>query len=245
MNHAIIRPKKLPDAKKRVFCFSHAGGSASSFVPWAKELAPELELCAVQLPGRGPRIAEPNITRAEDLIEELAVDLEPMLDKPYIFFGHSMGSLLSFELARLFRHEAWPMPERIIVSAFVAPQDLGVVTRVGGELIHELPEEKLVAFLKGLGSKSSAAFDDPELRALVLPAMRADFELLADYRCYEEAPLDVPLIAVAGRHDPLATPALVEPWRVHAHEFQFIVRDTGHFMIEDDVPFLFHLIRSA
>ncbi len=243
---AIVRPKTLPQAKKRVFCFTHAGGSASSFVPWAKELAPDIELVAVQLPGRGHRIAEPNLTRAEDLVEELAVDLEPLLDLPYVFFGHSMGSLLAFELARLFRHEAWPMPEKIIVSAFVAPQDLEVVSRVNGELIHQLPDRRLIDFVRSLGSKmSSAAFEDPELAALVLPAIRADFELLAEYRCHEEEPLSVPFFAVAGKHDPLARPALMEPWRVHARDFTFIVRDTGHFLIEDDSPFLFHLIRSA
>lgn len=242
----LLHPRPLPEAKKRVFCFTHAGGSASAFIPWAKQLAPDVELHAIQLPGRGHRFGEPQLASIEDLVDEIAIDVEALIDKPYVFFGHSMGSLLAFELARLFRRETFPLPKKLIATAFVAPQHAQFSSSIDGRNIHELPEPELVRFLRRLGSNSShSALEDAEIRALMLPVVRADFSLLAAYRMEEEPPLEVPITAIAGELDPLATPALVEGWMEHSTRFEFIRRNHGHFMIDDDAPFLLDLIRAA
>jgi surfactin synthase thioesterase subunit len=242
----LVRPKFLPAAKKRVFCFTHAGGSASAFVPWASALAPEIEVFGVQLPGRGHRMGEAMLGSVEDLVDEIAIDVEGLIDRPYLFFGHSMGSLLAFEITRLFRREGLVLPRRLIVSAFVAPQHAQYSSSIGGRNIHELGEEELIAFLRRLGSAASqTALDDPEIRSLMLPVVRADFSLLAAYQMFAEEPLETPITAVAGERDPLATPALMEGWRDHTRDFTMVRRDRGHFLIEEDAAFLLDLLRAA
>lgn len=98
-----LRPK--PQAKLRLFCFHYAGGGALSFRSWSDSLPPAVEVCAIELPGRGSRLLEPPFTQLELLIQELTRILLPWLDKPFAFFGHSMGALVSFELARILRKE--------------------------------------------------------------------------------------------------------------------------------------------
>jgi medium-chain acyl-[acyl-carrier-protein] hydrolase len=92
-------------ASLRLFCFPYAGGSASIFRGWAQHLPPTVEVCAIQLPGRGGRLLEPAITRMPRLIQAIAPAFVPYLDIPFAFFGHSMGTLISLELARYLRRK--------------------------------------------------------------------------------------------------------------------------------------------
>src|SRR5579884_4085328 len=106
-----------PQARCRLFCFPYAGGGASIYHAWSRSLPAEIDVCAVQLPGRENRIGEPLFTSLPLLIDALAHELAPFFDKPFVFFGHSMGALISFELARCLRSRRQPEPAQLFVSA--------------------------------------------------------------------------------------------------------------------------------
>jgi medium-chain acyl-[acyl-carrier-protein] hydrolase len=111
------RPK--PQATLRLFCFHYAGGGAAIFRTWSDSLPSSVEVCAIELPGRGMRLKEPPFTQLEPLVQHLASALFPYLDKPFAFFGHSMGGLVSFELTRLLRREYGVSPVHLFVSGIV------------------------------------------------------------------------------------------------------------------------------
>jgi len=121
-NPWLIRPQPQPAARLRLFCFPYAGGSASIYHSWDAELPVGVELCAVQLPGRQNRILEDAFSTMPDLIAALVTALAPALDRPFAFFGHSMGAITAFELARALRRLDRPGPVYLAVSAHRAPQ---------------------------------------------------------------------------------------------------------------------------
>ena len=133
----LLVPQPKPQASLRLFCLPYAGAGASMFTSWANKLAPEIELCALQLPGRESRAAETPFTRIKPLVQTLVPLLQPYLDLPFAFFGHSMGATLSFELIRELRNQNQPLPVHLFISGFSAPQlpDLKPP-------IHRLPDSK-------------------------------------------------------------------------------------------------------
>src|SRR5262245_51196446 len=125
------------EAAVRLFCFPYAGGAASAFRGWARSLPGSVDVCPVQLPGRESRFREPAFTRLGPLVEMLAESLRPCLDRPFAFFGHSMGAIVAFELSRRLQREHGRQPLRLFVSGCGAPQALG--TRAA---IHALPADQ-------------------------------------------------------------------------------------------------------
>ena len=111
-----------PDARLRLFCLPYAGGGASFYRPWIERLAPDVHVHPVQLPGREARLREHAFERIEPLIASLADVLGAHLDRPFALFGHSMGALIAFELARELRRRQAPVPVRLLVSGHPAPQ---------------------------------------------------------------------------------------------------------------------------
>ena len=114
--------KCLPNPNIRMFCFPYAGASASIFQSWDQSLPEYVELCALQLPGRANRFIEPAYTEVGTLIPDLAKATLPLLDKPFVFFGHSIGAILSFEMARWLRRNVQVLPQLLFVSGPRAPQ---------------------------------------------------------------------------------------------------------------------------
>src|SRR5450759_4546174 len=95
--------KPNPQARLRLFCFPYAGTGASIFRTWSDGLPAEVEVCPVEFPGRGTRLMETPFTQLSPLVQALAQALVPLMDKPFAFFGHSLGALVGFELARQLR----------------------------------------------------------------------------------------------------------------------------------------------
>lgn len=189
-------PKPNPTASLRLFCFHYAGGSAQIFHTWAADLPPTVEIGAVQLPGRGRRLAEPKITRLLPLSRIVAQALQQYLDKPFVFFGHSMGALLCFEVARNLRRESHLEPAHIFISATHAPH-----RRTLDERLSVLPKTALVKKLHGFNGAPPEALQNEELMDLMLPTIRADFELCETYEYHPEAPLGCPLTIYGGIED--------------------------------------------
>jgi medium-chain acyl-[acyl-carrier-protein] hydrolase len=204
----VARSTSAGSGEVRLFCFPYAGAGASVFRSWQRLLPPWLELCAVQLPGRENRRAEPLRHRLADLVLAMAQGLEPLLDPPFAFFGHSLGALLAFELCRTLRRAGWPSPAHLFVSAHTAPQ-LAYLRR---QLYH-LPDPELVQELRRYDGTAQAVLDDVELVTMLLPVLRADFELLDTYSYAPEPPLDVPISAFAAPGDPEVRVVDIGAWK--------------------------------
>ena len=201
-------PGPLPGARLRLFCFPYAGGTASAIAKLFGGLAPDVSACSVELPGRGSRLSEQPVDDLAELVEIIAAEVEPLLDRPFAFFGHSMGTLLSFELARWLRRKGKPEPVHLLVSAGGAPQIREAKPATRPLLDHELVEK-----LRYLNGTPPAVLDNPELMALVLPVIRADLFAIDTYSYREEPPLTCPITAFGGLGDLTVTRDELAGWR--------------------------------
>jgi medium-chain acyl-[acyl-carrier-protein] hydrolase len=180
----------------RLFCFHYAGGSAQVFYDWPGRLPQSLEIGAIQLPGRGHRLGEPHIRGILPLSRIVAQELLPYLDKPFVFFGHSLGALLCFETARRLRRETRRQPAHLFVSATEAPH-----RRSEEEPLSSLPKGALVKKLHAFNGTPAEVLQNDELLDLMLPSIRADFELCETYEYHPEPPLECPMSVYGGLED--------------------------------------------
>ncbi|BAU09023.1 thioesterase II family protein [Fischerella sp. NIES-3754] len=204
----LICPKPNPDAQIRLFCFPYAGGSANIFRHWSNHLPTTIEVCAIELPGRGMRIKLPPFTQLEPLVTELASVLKSKLDKPFAFFGHSMGAFVSFELALLLRKQYDLNPSHLFVSAHRAPQLVDPKPP-----IHSLPEAEFIAELRRLNGTPQALLENDELMQLFIPLLRADFAVLETYVYTQQAPLNIPITAFGGLQDQEVSRDQIQAWQ--------------------------------
>lgn len=210
----------------RLFCFPYAGGNAMVFRTWPAHLPPDVEVVAAQLPGRGPRLREAPFSRIEPLVEALDQALRPS-PVPSVLFGHSMGGLVAFELCRRLRERGAPMPARLIASGRRAPHLKDPFPPAA-----ELSDAYILDRLRRYGGTPEGVLAEPELVELLLPVFRADFGMLGEYRHTPAEPLDLPLTALGGTADELATRAELQAWREHTRgDFSLRLFDGGHFFL--------------
>ncbi|MFF2081821.1 thioesterase II family protein [Kitasatospora sp. NPDC058162] len=191
----------------RLVCFPHAGGTTSLFHGWAARVPPELEMLAVQYPGRRTRLAEPCVTTMDEMADRITDALKPYDDTPLALFGHSMGSAIAFEVARRLEDRTGILPVRLFASGWSAP--------AAGRLPDLVPppdEETVLASVRQLDPEDAAVFDEPELRELLLPPVCADYRLLAAYRMEADAAISVPITACGGDRDPSCPPQSLTSW---------------------------------
>jgi medium-chain acyl-[acyl-carrier-protein] hydrolase len=231
-------PRPNPHAPLRLFVFPYAGGSAVSFRPWPQNLPEDVEVCPVEIPGRGRRMAEPLYTDLMALSRDMTTGLLSYLDKPFVFFGHSMGALFGFEMARILRASGGPQPLHMFVSACRAPQ-----YPERAPIVHGLPESELLEYLRQLDGTPKEVLDQPELRRLLLPILRADFELVDTYEYSPGEPLDFPITAYGGLQDYEETEETIAPWRAQTtSSFSMRMFDGGHFFIHSSQQLLLQLM---
>jgi medium-chain acyl-[acyl-carrier-protein] hydrolase len=187
------RPNRYP--RLRLFCFPYAGGSASVFRAWVNSFPQEIDICPIQYPGREKRIIESPFTSIEPLIDELANVLLPELDIPFAFFGHSLGALISFELARRLQRKGIS-PVQLFVSSYHAP---GIAKRKAP--MHLLPDTEFVERLREYNGTPDAVLQNSELMKVLLPTLRADFALHETYVYSSGVPLTCPISAFGGIKD--------------------------------------------
>lgn len=193
--------------RMRLYCFPYAGGSATAFAAWQKALGPEIEVCAVQLPGRGARMGEPCMTSLADVVANLAQVISCQSRLPFAFFGHSLGGLLAYELARYCMLHYLPLPVHLFVSGCDAPQHRGEPKN-----LHLLPDDELIEALKDYNGTPAEVLANRELMSLMLPVLRADFSLVEHYRYRPGLRLPMPITVMAGEHDKRTDPAQVDGW---------------------------------
>jgi surfactin synthase thioesterase subunit len=210
-----------------MFCFPYAGGGASAYRGWAAAMPPDLEVCPVQLPGRESRLREPAYERPEPLVLALAEVLQPHLDLPFVFFGHSMGALISFELARELRRRGGPMPLHLFVSARRAPQ-----LPAREEPIHDLPEPEFVAKLRELNGTPEEVLQHAELMRLLMPVLRADFAVNEAYTFQPEEPFAAGISAFGGLGDEEVKREDLALWSEHTRgPFRLRMLPGDHFFL--------------
>lgn len=192
----------------RLFCLPYAGGGLGVFHAWPARLPPRVELRAAELPGRDARLGTPPYRELRQAVRDLAQAAIPLLDRPFALFGHSMGALFAFELARLLRRGGVAPPCVLLLSGRPAPH---LPERHAP--LHALPDGQLLAALKRLNGRRLDALGSPELLRLCLPALRADFALCETYRHRPEAPLGCPTLVLGGLADPLVSLAELCAWK--------------------------------
>jgi medium-chain acyl-[acyl-carrier-protein] hydrolase len=216
-----------PHARLRMFCFPYAGGGASIYRSWSTFLPPDVEVCAIQMPGRESRVREQLFNRYRPMTVALADALGPFLDLPFVFFGHSLGALISFELARELRRRGQTLPLHLFVSGRGAP-DLPLREAP----IHALPEPEFIAELRRLNGTPEAVLQHEELMRLVLPILRADFSVNETYVYTGEEPLDLGISALGGLGDDDVTREDLQAWRQQARgSFRMRMFQGDHFFI--------------
>jgi medium-chain acyl-[acyl-carrier-protein] hydrolase len=230
-----------PDARAglRLICLPYAGGSAVVFRPWAEPLAPLAEVCAVQLPGRGSRLTEPPLRELPEIVEALADALRPCWQRPFAFFGHSMGALIAFELARRLRREGAPPPQILFVSGRRAPQTPGTESPT-----YELPDPEFIEHLRGLNGTPAELLANPELMQLMLPVLRADFAVCQTYAYRDEPPLECPISVFGGLSDSADRDQL-EGWRTQTRAaFSLHMLPGDHFFLHSSRRLLLRTIAA-
>jgi surfactin synthase thioesterase subunit len=225
-NEWVVRYRPNPQAHLRLFCLPYAGGGASLYRPWLEALPPDIELCGIQLPGRESRLGESAYTRLIPLVQTLAEALIPYLDKPFAFYGHSMGALISFELARQLRMAHNKHPVSLYLAAFRAPQLPNPNIK-----IHHLPTEMFKVVLRAEGIPE-LILQNNELMQAMLPTLRADFELCDSYEYREERPLACPFYIFGGMEDVRVSIADLELWPMHSSAQSHLTMLPGsHFFL--------------
>jgi medium-chain acyl-[acyl-carrier-protein] hydrolase len=212
-----------------LFCFPYAGGSAAVFRGWAERLGTAVEVQQVQLPGRGARVREEPLSDVGSIVRELNVAIRPLLDRPFIFFGHSFGAFVAFELARRLRSELQLQPVKLIVSAARAPH-----LPLSHPPLHGLPEAEFIEQVRlRYDAIPPAIYDDAELRALLLPSLRADLTAYEQYAYLDDGRLECPVAGFAGADDNIIPQPMVAEWRrVTTGSFTNRLLPGDHFFLQ-------------
>lgn len=237
----IVGPPRQSAPALRLFCLPHAAGAASAYTGWAGRLGDAVEVCPVEPPGRQTRWREPAFDRLGPLVDALATAVAGELDRPYALFGHSMGSLVAFELARELRRRGLGEPRALLVSGGLAPS-----LRREPPPVHRLPDPELVERLKAIGGLPDEICAEPELLELLLPTVRADFAVCETYAYRAQPPLRCPVTAFAGADDREVPPARMDPWQRETDGgFTRHVLPGGHFFLRSAEADLLALLRTA
>ena len=233
MNHRVFTnwitcPQPNPHAGLRLFCLPFAGGGASAYRGWESHLPSSVEVCPVQLPGREERYLEPAFTSLVGLSRAVSREMAPYLGEPFALFGHSMGALLAFEIARSLRDANAAAPEALFVAAYPAPQ-----TAASRTPIHELPDAEFIDQMRRLQGTPEAVLQNQELMAFVLPILRADFQACDTYRYTHGPPLGCPIITYGGRDDGEVGAQDLDEWRVQTSaSFLRRLLPGNHFFVQ-------------
>jgi medium-chain acyl-[acyl-carrier-protein] hydrolase len=215
------------NARLRLFCFPPAGGSAYQYMRWERELPGSIEVFPVQLPGRGGRLNEPPFRRLMPLAQTLARDLVPFLDRPYALFGHSMGALIAFELARHLERSIDNGPALLIVSGRRGPE-----WPRSKPPTYDLPDEEFKAELRRMNGTPEDVLNNPQLMELMTPMLRADFELVQTYVFEGPCALRCPIRGYGGLGDSAVTTESLQAWRQYtASSFSMSLFPGDHFFV--------------
>jgi medium-chain acyl-[acyl-carrier-protein] hydrolase len=232
-------PAPQPHAKVRLFCFPYAGGGSTTFRSWSKNLTNFIELCTAQLPGRESRISEQPYDHLITMVDKLSETIVPHLTKPFALFGHSMGAMISIELARALRRKLNVEPVHLFVSGRRAPQ----MPRTR-ERTYNLPESGFIEELRRLNGTPPEVLANPELMQLMIPLLRADFSVCQTYEYQPEPPLSCPITVFGGLEDETSREEL-DAWREQTSANCTVRMAPGnHFFLNSAQPQILRIVEQ-
>lgn len=222
----------------RLFCFPYAGASPAFFRDWHKQLLDSIELFVVHLPGRGSRIKEPAFTQMQALTEVIVKEIVPYINQPFVFFGHSLGALIAFEVACELRRQFNLTPIHLFVAACPAPH-----LSPSGSPSYQLPEPEFIERMKIGNGTPDEILKNPKLMAKFLPLMRADAELGDTYTYREQDPLNSAISVFGGREDFLVSEKELVAWYKYTQNYFRIQMFPGnHFFINNNLEQLLKVL---
>jgi len=229
-NKWVVIDEKKTEARLRLFCFPYAGGGANVYKRWNDYLPDSIELACIELPGRGRRINEPSIRQKDILVGTLKKAIIPYLEeKPFCFFGHSMGALIAYELIQSLNKDEGLLPKYFFPSAHRAPH----LARSTNRKTYDLPDEALIQRLRELDGTPEMILNNTELLHLVLPIMRADLQICETYQfSTENNSIPVPITAFSGLNDKNVSVESMEEWSsLTNRSFELMRLEGDHFFI--------------
>lgn len=238
-NRWFVRPTPRPTAATQLFCLPHAGAGSLVFRTWPRAFGDDVEIVAVQLPGRESRYAD----RSGIDPAEVAEAITEYADRPFAIYGHSMGGRIGFEAIRAMRAAGARLPVRLYPSGSRPPH----VRIDDGPLdgLSRVSDEVLLERVAAGGGVPAEVLAEPELVELVLPTMRLDFAWLDAYRHADGPPLSVPIITFAGAADHIVPPDMMRGWAQHTDAgFTQHVLPGGHFFLRDELPTIARLVQA-
>jgi surfactin synthase thioesterase subunit len=239
-NRWCLRFSRSSDPSLRLFCFPFAGSSASIFRSWIDELPEEVEVLAIQLPGRENRMREQCMRDMDEIIGKLELEIHSCLDLPFVFFGHSLGSLIAYEL--LYRLEA---SGRYRAEMFFASGSPAPHTFLSRAEPRRLTQDQILLDLRKISPTHSLILDDRKVLALMLPRLQADFEIYTNYRYRETAPLQCPIVAIRGATDDYISRQSQLEWKRHTdRQFSFHTIPGPHLFMVDSPGALIALVNT-
>ncbi|SEE11239.1 Surfactin synthase thioesterase subunit [Streptomyces misionensis] len=229
-----------PDARVRLVCLPHAGGSASFYFPVSRSTPDDIEVLCVQYPGRQDRRDEPLLDSVPALADRVCEALLPWTDRPLALFGHSMGASLAYEIARRLERERGITLAALFASGRRAPS----VHRE--ETVHLRDDDGLVAEMRGLSGTDPQLLGDEEVLRMILPAIRADYRAAETYAWVPGPPLSCPVTCLVGDDDPKVTVPEAAAWSEHTEgPFTLEVFPGGHFFLARHQPEIIRLMTSG
>jgi surfactin synthase thioesterase subunit len=229
-------------APRRLVCFPHAGGAATAFAPLARAVSEraDVDVLAVQYPGRQERLAEPCLDSVAALTAAIVPEVAGWLDRPFALFGHSMGAIVAFEVARALEQRDGPRPAVLFVSARRAP------STHRDERVHLGGDGALLRDVTRLAGTPAELMADEDVRQMLLPALRGDYKAIETYRWAPGPPLRCPIRALVGDADPLTTEAEAAAWARHTTAgFDLRVLPGAHFYLADHVGAVADLVAGT
>jgi acyl transferase domain-containing protein/surfactin synthase thioesterase subunit/acyl carrier protein len=257
----LVTASRRAAAHLRLFCFPFAGGGSVIYHRWAQSLDPTIEVVAIEPPGRLGRINEKPIADIDEFVDQLAGEMRKVLDRPFALFGHCLGGLTMYETARRLIHTTGARPTHLFASGARPPDrilDLGTFEeRLTRDLLklaefrislppHAQPDDVFAEVIRHFNIRATEQLlDDPELRQLMLPVIRAEFEMALNYDFVEEPPWDIPITCFAGLDDPYVSRDHALGWgRFTNSRLQVHIRPGAHFAVVDDAAFIHGVINS-
>jgi medium-chain acyl-[acyl-carrier-protein] hydrolase len=241
LSPCFLRPKPIANPRLRLICFPYAGGSAAIYHQWPTRTTADIELLAVQYPGRATRLREPLCKSLDLLLDDTEQAITPLLNKPFAFFGHSMGATVAYELTRRLHAAQKPLPIHLFLSGRSAPHLPAVKPPV-----HQLPDDEFIASMRNLNGTPTELLEHAELMEMMLPIIRSDFQLLETWEYRPTPPFNIPMSVFGGIGDDGVPLENLDAWaacttgKMKRHMFP-----GDHFFLQQQYPAMLNIINRA
>jgi surfactin synthase thioesterase subunit len=227
-----------------VLFFPHSGGSAGSYQHLAEQVTDMARAMCVRYPGRAERQREPLFTDVHVLADQVAEALTRMReDGPMIFFGHSLGAAVAYEVVRRLPDQRQIV---LVASGHPAPSCIRLPALDSAGDGSKDADEPFVELIRSLGGADAALLDHPVLRRMFLPVIRSDLMAHSRYRSGADSAVSCPIIALMGAADPLTNSPDVQAWQRHTSSTMRVhTLPGGHFFTNENTKEVVDVLRGV